>query len=91
MKYVDEYSSAPLVKGVIEDIRRTVARPWTLMEICGGQTHAIVRHGIDQLLPPQIELIHGSGCPVCDSAGTDRQGVGDCIAAECAYTCGGGP
>jgi len=65
MKYVDEYRNAPLVKGVIEEIRRTVTRPWTLMEICGGQTHAIVRHGIDQLLPPEIELVHGPGCPVC--------------------------
>ncbi|HAX68663.1 MAG TPA: hydrogenase formation protein HypD [Anaerolineae bacterium] len=65
MKYVTEYRDAELVKGVIEEIRRTVTRPWTLMEICGGQTHAIVRHGIDQLLPPQIELVHGPGCPVC--------------------------
>lgn len=65
MKYVDEYRDAPLVKGVIEEIRRTVTRDWTLMEICGGQTHAIVRHGIDQLLPPEIELVHGPGCPVC--------------------------
>jgi hydrogenase expression/formation protein HypD len=65
MKYVDEYRSAPLVKGVIAEIHRTITRPWTLMEICGGQTHAIVRHGIDQLLPPEIELVHGPGCPVC--------------------------
>ncbi|MCE9647761.1 MAG: hydrogenase formation protein HypD [Chloroflexi bacterium] len=65
MKFVDEYRSAPRVKGVIEEIRRTVTRSWTLMEICGGQTHAIVRHGIDQLLPPEIELVHGPGCPVC--------------------------
>jgi hydrogenase expression/formation protein HypD len=65
MKYVDEYRSAPLVKGVIAEIHRTVTRPWTLMEICGGQTHAIVRHGIDQLLPAKIELVHGPGCPVC--------------------------
>lgn len=65
MKYVSEYRDAALVKGVLEEIRRTVTRPWTLMEICGGQTHAIVRHGIDQLLPPQIELVHGPGCPVC--------------------------
>ncbi len=65
MKYVSEYRDAALVKAVIEEIRRTVTRPWTLMEICGGQTHAIVRHGIDQLLPPQIELVHGPGCPVC--------------------------
>lgn len=65
MKYVTEYRDAALAKGVLEEIRRTVTRPWTLMEICGGQTHAIVRHGIDQLLPPQIELVHGPGCPVC--------------------------
>lgn len=65
MKYVSEYRDADLMRGVIEEIRRTVTRPWTLMEICGGQTHAIVRHGIDQLLPPEIELVHGPGCPVC--------------------------
>jgi hydrogenase expression/formation protein HypD len=65
MKYVTEYRDAALVKGVIEEIRRTVTRPWTMMEICGGQTHAIVRHGIDQLLPSEIELVHGPGCPVC--------------------------
>jgi hydrogenase expression/formation protein HypD len=65
MKHVDEYRDATLVKGVIEEIRRTVTRSWTIMEICGGQTHAIVRHGIDQLLPPEIELVHGPGCPVC--------------------------
>jgi hydrogenase expression/formation protein HypD len=65
MKYVTEYRDAALVKGVIEEIRRTVTRPWTIMEICGGQTHAIVRHGIDQLLPTEIELVHGPGCPVC--------------------------
>lgn len=65
MKYVTEYRDAALVKGVIEEIRRAVTRPWTMMEICGGQTHAIVRHGIDQLLPPEIELVHGPGCPVC--------------------------
>jgi hydrogenase expression/formation protein HypD len=65
MKYVTEYRDAALVKGVIEEIRRTVTRTWTIMEICGGQTHAIVRHGIDQLLPKEIELVHGPGCPVC--------------------------
>ncbi len=65
MKYVTEYRDATLVNGVIGEIRRTVTRPWTLMEICGGQTHSIVRYGIDQLLPPEIELVHGPGCPVC--------------------------
>jgi hydrogenase expression/formation protein HypD len=65
VKYVTEYRDAKLVQGVIEEIRRSVTRPWVLMEICGGQTHAIVSHGIDQLLPPEVELVHGPGCPVC--------------------------
>jgi hydrogenase expression/formation protein HypD len=65
VKYVSEYRDAGRVRATIDEIRRTVTRPWTLMEICGGQTHAIVRHGIDQLLPPEIELVHGPGCPVC--------------------------
>lgn len=65
MKYVTEYRDAALVNSVIGEIRRTVTRPWTIMEICGGQTHAIVRYGIDQLLPAEIELVHGPGCPVC--------------------------
>jgi hydrogenase expression/formation protein HypD len=65
MKYVTEYRDAALVRGVVDEIARTVTRPWVLMEICGGQTHAIVRYGLDQLLPPLIELVHGPGCPVC--------------------------
>jgi hydrogenase expression/formation protein HypD len=59
------YRSSPLVQTVFEDIRRTTTRPWVLMEICGGQTHAILRYGMEQLLPPEIELVHGPGCPVC--------------------------
>ena len=65
MKYVSEYRDANLVKGVLDEIRRTVTQPWVVMEICGGQTHSIVRYGIDQLLPSEIELVHGPGCPVC--------------------------
>ncbi len=65
MKYLTEYRDAELVAGVMREIRRVVTRPWTLMEICGGQTHSIVRYGLDQLLPPEIELVHGPGCPVC--------------------------
>ena len=65
MKYVTEYRDAELVAAAIREIRRTVTQPWVIMEICGGQTHAIVRHGIDHLLPPEIELVHGSVCPVC--------------------------
>lgn len=70
MKYVSEYRDAELVGATLREIGRVVRRhksprPWVIMEICGGQTHAIVRHGIDQLLPPEIELVHGPGCPVC--------------------------
>jgi hydrogenase expression/formation protein HypD len=65
MRFVTEYRDAELVRAVIDEIRRTVTRPWVLMEICGGQTHAIMRYGLDQLLPPEIELVHGPGCPVC--------------------------
>ncbi len=65
MRFIDEYRDAHLVRGVLEEIRRTVTRPWTLMEICGGQTHSILHYGLDQLLPPEIELVHGPGCPVC--------------------------
>ncbi len=65
MKFITEYRDADLVRKGIEAIRRTLRRPWTIMEICGGQTHAIVRYGLDQLLPPEIELVHGPGCPVC--------------------------
>jgi len=65
MKFVSEYRDAELVKALLGVIHGTVTRPWVIMEICGGQTHAIVRHGIDQLLPSEIELVHGPGCPVC--------------------------
>ncbi len=65
MRYVEEFRDAGLVKGVLDEIRRTVTRPWVLMEICGGQTHSILQSGLDQLLPPEIELVHGPGCPVC--------------------------
>src|SRR5512139_2701810 len=65
MKYVSEYRDEIPVSRVVEAIRRTITQSWTLMEICGGQTHAIVRYGLDQLLPPEIELVHGPGCPVC--------------------------
>jgi len=65
VKHLDEYRQAHLVRGILEDLRRRVTRPWVIMEICGGQTHSIVRHGLDQLLPQAIELVHGPGCPVC--------------------------
>jgi len=65
MKYMDEFRDADLVKRTLDEIQRTVTRPWVIMEICGGQTHAIMRYGLDQLLPPEIEMVHGPGCPVC--------------------------
>lgn len=65
MKYVEEFRDPVAARHLLDDIRRTVTRPWAIMEICGGQTHSIIRNGIDQLLPPDVELIHGPGCPVC--------------------------
>lgn len=65
MKYVDEYRDAGLVRQLANAIGRATTRPWTLMEICGGQTHAIVKFGLDELLPRNITLVHGPGCPVC--------------------------
>ncbi len=65
MKYLDEFRDPELARGLLAEIRNTVTRPWTIMEICGGQTHSIMRHGIDQLLPSEITLVHGPGCPVC--------------------------
>ena len=65
MKYIDEYRDPKLARKLLDEIRRTATRHWTIMEICGGQTHSIMRNGIDQLLPDTIELVHGPGCPVC--------------------------
>ena len=65
MKYIDEYRDADAVRQCVEAIHRTVTRPWNLMEVCGGQTHAIVRFGLDEMLPDAIRMIHGPGCPVC--------------------------
>ena len=65
MKYIDEYRDAETARGYAAAIRSITTRPWTLMEICGGQTHSIVKFGIHELLPPEITLVHGPGCPVC--------------------------
>ncbi|KYG00023.1 hydrogenase formation protein HupD [Sorangium cellulosum] len=65
MRFIDEYRDAQRVGPYVEAIRRVVSRPWSIMEVCGGQTHAIVRFGLDELLPPEISLLHGPGCPVC--------------------------
>src|SRR5580704_11075696 len=68
MKFLDEYRDPEAAKKIAAAIARTVTRPWTIMEVCGGQTHTIVKYGIDELLPPEIELVHGPGCPVCVTA-----------------------
>jgi hydrogenase expression/formation protein HypD len=65
VKYLDEFSDPDLARRLLDQIHAATTRPWAIMEVCGGQTHSIIRHGIDQLLPDRIEMIHGPGCPVC--------------------------
>jgi hydrogenase expression/formation protein HypD len=65
MKHLTEYRDAGKVRVLLDEIAAVTTRPWVIMEICGGQTHSIIRHGFDQMLPPEIELVHGPGCPVC--------------------------
>ena len=65
MKYMEEYRDGQQARACAANLRRITSRRWTIMEVCGGQTHAIVRFGIDELLPDEIELVHGPGCPVC--------------------------
>ena len=66
--FLKGFRDAKLVKKVVEEIHQRISRPWSIMEICGGQTHAIMQFGLDQLLPKEIELVHGPGCPVCVTA-----------------------
>jgi hydrogenase expression/formation protein HypD len=65
MRFIDEYRDAALAQHYARRIAQIVTRPWTIMEVCGGQTHAIIKFGIDELLPKEITLVHGPGCPVC--------------------------
>lgn len=65
MKHLGEYRDAKAVARCAEEIAQSVTRPWTLMEVCGGQTHSIVKHGLSELLPDELRLVHGPGCPVC--------------------------
>ncbi len=65
MRFVDEYRDAKAAARYVRALARIIMRPWTIMEVCGGQTHAIVKFGVDQLLPPKVTLVHGPGCPVC--------------------------
>jgi len=65
MKYLDEFRNPIIAKKILSEMKNTVTQPWVIMEICGGQTHSIIKNGIDQILPKEIELVHGPGCPVC--------------------------
>lgn len=65
MQYLDEFRNSDHVRSLVKKIKETTQQPWVIMEICGGQTHAIMQYGLDQLLPSEIELVHGPGCPVC--------------------------
>jgi hydrogenase expression/formation protein HypD len=65
VKFIDEYRATAPVRALAAEIAGTTTKPWTIMEVCGGQTHAIVRFGVDELLPKAITLVHGPGCPVC--------------------------
>ena len=65
MKYLDEYRDPVLARRLLDELRDTATRPWRIMEVCGGQTHTLVRQGIDELLPAGMRMIHGPGCPVC--------------------------
>ena len=65
MRYIDEYRDPKIAQALVDQIHARVTQPWVLMEICGGQTHTLMRYGIDELIPSQVELVHGPGCPVC--------------------------
>ncbi len=65
MKFISEYRSPELVEQYVLEIRQTVTRPWTIMEVCGGQTHSLVKNGLLNMLPPEVTMVHGPGCPVC--------------------------
>ena len=65
MKHLEEFRDPALARALVEKLKRITTRPWTIMEVCGGQTHSIMRHGIDQVLPAGLTLLHGPGCPVC--------------------------
>lgn len=65
MKYVDEYRDRQLAERLVDKLHKVVTRPWTVMEVCGGQTHTLVHSGIDRMVPEKLRLVHGPGCPVC--------------------------
>lgn len=65
MKFLSEYRNPELVEQYLDEIKKTVTRPWTIMEVCGGQTHSLVKNGLLNLLPQEVQMVHGPGCPVC--------------------------
>src|SRR5487761_2180904 len=65
MKYLTEFRNGEIAQRIAVEIHRVATRPWKIMEVCGGQTHSIIKNGIDQMLPESIEMVHGPGCPVC--------------------------
>src|SRR5215469_8533558 len=65
MKYLTEFRNGEIAQRMAREIRQVATRPWKIMEVCGGQTHSIIKNGIDQMLPAEIEMVHGPGCPVC--------------------------
>jgi hydrogenase expression/formation protein HypD len=65
MRFIDEYRNEADAHKFIQAIDQSITQPWTIMEICGGQTHTLIKSGVDQMLPPEVTLIHGPGCPVC--------------------------
>ena len=65
MKYLNEFRNGEIAQRMAREIHQVATRPWKIMEVCGGQTHSIIKNGIDQMLPPEIEMVHGPGCPVC--------------------------
>ena len=65
MKFLSEYRDPEVARQYLKEIKNTVTRPWTIMEVCGGQTHSLVKHGILDMLPEEVRMVHGPGCPVC--------------------------
>jgi hydrogenase expression/formation protein HypD len=65
MRYLSEYRDPKLARSLVDQIKRRATRRWTMMEVCGGQTHTIVKQGLNEILADQVEMIHGPGCPVC--------------------------
>ena len=65
MKFLSEYRTPEIVEQYLDEIKKTVTRPWTIMEVCGGQTHSLVKNGLLNLLPKEVQMVHGPGCPVC--------------------------